>query len=155
MSITFVGVDLYSASNFAAAIVMLEKSAAIDLNYAPTWAHMGRPYTTNASLRFGGRENYRRAEAAYEKAIALNPVFPEPRVYMANMLTDTGHVDGDRSDALRMLQQSATGGFFCYSYMTRDPLLNPLHNSSEFMRTLEEARRRHDQFQRRFGGEGS
>jgi tetratricopeptide (TPR) repeat protein len=313
------GVDLYSASNFAAAIVMLEKSAAIDPNYAPTWAHMGRAYTTNASLRFGGRENYRRAEAAYEKAIALNPVFPEPRVYMANMLTDTGRVEeavplvraalrsspnnaeahwelgyayryggmlkesakecelarrldpevkinsatlntylymgeydkflyslpsndspllvfyhglvsyykhnyaeagndfdrayelapellqaqigksmsdglhhharsgilrlneterqmsvrgvsdpeamykiaqayvmlGDRSDALRMLQQSATGGFFCYSYMTRDPLLNPLHNSSEFKRTLEEAHRRHDQFQHRFGGGGS
>jgi serine/threonine protein kinase/cytochrome c-type biogenesis protein CcmH/NrfG len=87
------GVDLYSASNFAAAIVMLEKSAAIDPNYAPTWAHLGRAYTTNASLRFGGRENYRRAEAAYEKAIALNPVFPEPRVYMANMLTDTGRVE--------------------------------------------------------------
>jgi serine/threonine protein kinase/Tfp pilus assembly protein PilF len=313
------GVDLYSASNFAAAIVMLEKSAAIDPNYAPTWAHMGRAYTTNASLRLGGRENYKRAEAAYEKAIALNPVFPEPRVYMANMLTDTGRVEeavpllraalrsspnnaeahwelgyayryggmlkesaqecelarrldpevkinsatlntylymgeydkflnslpsndspllvfyhglgsyykhnyaeagsdfdrayelapellqaqigksmsdglhhhahsgilrlketerqmnargvsdpeamykiaqayvvlGDRGDALRMLQRSTAGGFFCYSYMARDPLLNPVRNSPEFIRTLEEASRRHEQFQHRFGGEGS
>lgn len=87
------GVDLYSMSNFSGAIAMLEKSAAIDSRYAPTWAHLGRAYTTNASLQFGGREQYRRAEAAYEKAIALNPVFPEPRVYMANLFTDTGRVE--------------------------------------------------------------
>ncbi len=87
------GVDLYSMSQFSSAIAMLEKSVAIDSSYAPTWAHLGRAYTTNASLQFGGREQYRRAEAAYEKAIALNPVFPEPRVYMANLFTDTGRVE--------------------------------------------------------------
>ncbi len=48
------GVDLYSISNFPAAIAMLEKSTAIDATYAPTWAHLGRAYTTNASLQFGG-----------------------------------------------------------------------------------------------------
>ncbi len=87
------GVDLYSTSNFSAAIAMLERSVAIDDNYAPTWAYLGRAYTTNGSLHFGGRDHYRRAEAAYDKAIALNPVFPDPRVYMANLLTNTGRVE--------------------------------------------------------------
>jgi TolB-like protein len=87
------GVDLYSTSNFTAAIAMLEKSVALDPGYAPTWAYLGRAYTTNGSLQFGGREHYRRAEAAYDKAIALNPVFPAPRVYMANLFTDTGRVE--------------------------------------------------------------
>jgi eukaryotic-like serine/threonine-protein kinase len=87
------GVDLYSLNEFASAIQMLEKSAGIEPNYAPTWAHLGRAYTTNASLRFGGRENYAKAQAAYEKAIAVNPTLVEPRIYMANLLTDTGKVE--------------------------------------------------------------
>jgi tetratricopeptide (TPR) repeat protein len=87
------GVDLYALNDFPAAISMLEKSAAIDPNYAPTWAHLGRAYTTNASLQFGGREQYAKAQAAYEKAIALNPALIEVRIYMANLLTDTGRVE--------------------------------------------------------------
>jgi len=87
------GVDLYALNDFHAAISMLEKSAAIDPNYAPTWAHLGRAYTTNASLQFGGREQYAKAQAAYEKAIALDPGLIDVRIYMANLLTDTGRVE--------------------------------------------------------------
>jgi serine/threonine protein kinase/tetratricopeptide (TPR) repeat protein len=87
------GVDLYALNDFPAAISMLEKSVAIDPNYAPTWAHLGRAYTTNASLQFGGREQYAKAQAAYEKSIALNPALIEVRIYMANLLTDTGRVE--------------------------------------------------------------
>jgi serine/threonine-protein kinase len=87
------GIDLYSLNEFAAAIKMLEKSTAIEPNYAASWAHLGRAYTTNASLQFGGREDYGKAQAAYEKAIALNPALVEPRIYMANLLTDTGRVE--------------------------------------------------------------
>ena len=87
------GVDLYSLNEFGAAIELLEKSAALEPDYAPTWAHLGRAYTTNASLRFGGREDYSKAQGAYEKAIALNPALVEPRIYIANLLTDTGRVE--------------------------------------------------------------
>jgi eukaryotic-like serine/threonine-protein kinase len=87
------GIDLYSLNEFAAAIEMLEKSTMIEPNYAPSWAHLGRAYTTNASLQFGGREDYGKAQAAYEKAIALNPTLVEPRIYMANLFTDTGRVE--------------------------------------------------------------
>jgi TolB-like protein len=87
------GVDLYSIGDFALAISMLEKSLSLEPNYAPAWAHLGRAYTTNASLQFGGREQYPKAQAAYEKAVALNPALPEPRIYMANLFTDTGRVE--------------------------------------------------------------
>jgi len=87
------GVDLYALNDFPAAIRMLEQSAALAPDYAPTWAHLGRAYTTNASLQFGGREQYAKAQAAYEKAIALNPALIESRIYMANLLTDTGRVE--------------------------------------------------------------
>jgi serine/threonine protein kinase len=87
------GIDLYSLNQFGTAIEMLEKSTAMEPNYAPAWAHLGRAYTTNASLQFGGREGYGKAQAAYEKAIALNPALVEPRIYMSNLLTDTGRVE--------------------------------------------------------------
>jgi TolB-like protein len=87
------GIDLYSLNEFASAIQMLEKSTVIEPNYAQSWAHLGRAYTTNASLEFGGREDYGKAQAAYEKAIASNPALLEPRIYMANLLTDTGRVE--------------------------------------------------------------
>ncbi len=87
------GVDLYALNNFPAAVAMLEKAAAINPDYAPIWAHLGRAYTTNASLQFGGREQYSKAQAAYEKAMTLDPALIDVRVYMANLLTDTGRVE--------------------------------------------------------------
>jgi tetratricopeptide (TPR) repeat protein len=87
------GIDLYSLNEFAAAIQMLERATALQPNYAPAWAQLGRAYTTNASLQFGGQEDYGKAQAAYEKAIALDPASAEPRIYMANLLTDTGRVE--------------------------------------------------------------
>lgn len=87
------GVDRYASDDFRGAVSMLEKAAALDPNYAPTWAHLGRAYTTNASLDFGGKEQYAKAQAAYEKAIALNPNLTDARIFMANLLTDTGRVE--------------------------------------------------------------
>lgn len=87
------GVDFYASDKFPQAIAMLEKAAAIDPTYAPTWAHLGRAYTTNASLEFGGKDQYAKAQAAYEKAIALNPNMTDARIFMANLLTDTGRVE--------------------------------------------------------------
>jgi serine/threonine protein kinase/TolB-like protein len=87
------GVDLYSLNDFLAAITILEKSTSIEPGYAPAWACLGRAYATNASLQFGGHENYGRARAAFEKAIALDRALVAPRVYMANLLTDTGSVE--------------------------------------------------------------
>jgi serine/threonine protein kinase/TolB-like protein len=87
------GIDFYSLNQFADAISALERSTSIEPNYAPAWAHLGRAYTTHASLEFGGRDDYMKAQAAYEKAIALNPALVEPRIYMANLFTDTGRVE--------------------------------------------------------------
>ena len=87
------GVDLYAQNDFRSAIEMLTRSAARAPGYALTWAHLGRAYTTNASLDFGGREQYAKAQAAYENALRLNPNLIEPRVYMADLLTDTGRVE--------------------------------------------------------------
>jgi DNA-binding winged helix-turn-helix (wHTH) protein/TolB-like protein len=87
------GVDAYGMNDFPLAIHLLEKSSTIEPNYALTWAHLGRAYTTSASLKFGGIEQYRKARSAYQKALTLNPSLIQPRIYMANLFTDTGRVE--------------------------------------------------------------
>jgi tetratricopeptide (TPR) repeat protein len=72
---------------------MLEKSVELDPNYDEAWAHLGRAYTANASFQFGGREHVLKAQAAHERALALNPDQIEARVFMANLLTDTNRVE--------------------------------------------------------------
>jgi DNA-binding winged helix-turn-helix (wHTH) protein/TolB-like protein/Flp pilus assembly protein TadD len=86
------GVDLYSQNNFAMAVNLLEKTVAIDPNYAAAWAHLGRAYNAEAAFAMEGTEAYDKAFAAYEKALNLNPQQIEPRIFMANTYTDTGRV---------------------------------------------------------------
>ncbi len=87
------GVDLYSRSDFPLAIQMLEKSAQIDPKYALTWAYLGRSYTASGSFQFEGRDYYRKAQAAFDNALAVQPALIETRIYLANFLTDTGRVE--------------------------------------------------------------
>lgn len=87
------GIDLMASHNFPVAVKMLEKSAEIDPTYALTWAYLGQSYTSDASFEMGGREQYRRAKAAYERALALQPKQLEAEMFLANLLVDTGKVE--------------------------------------------------------------
>jgi len=87
------GVDLYWRHEFPPAIKMLEKSAGLDPNYALTWAYLGASYTSDAAFEFGGREQYGKAQAAYERALAIQPAQLEAHLYLANLLIDTGKVE--------------------------------------------------------------
>jgi DNA-binding winged helix-turn-helix (wHTH) protein/TolB-like protein len=87
------GVDLYSKGDFPLAIKMLEKSTELAPQFASAWANLGRSYTANASFQVGGRNHYGKAEAAFAKALSLQPDDIDARIYMANMFTDTGQVE--------------------------------------------------------------
>jgi DNA-binding winged helix-turn-helix (wHTH) protein/TolB-like protein/TPR repeat protein len=87
------GIDRYSSSDFSTAIKLLEKSAELAPEYAPTWAYLGKSYTANASFQFGGAEGYLKAQKAFERALLLQPDQIDARIYMANMFTDTGRVE--------------------------------------------------------------
>jgi tetratricopeptide (TPR) repeat protein len=84
------------------AIKMLEKSTEIDPNYALAWAYLGASYTSDAAFELGGREQYRRARAAYERALALQPSLLDAQIFLANLLIDTGKVE----DAVTMLRDA-------------------------------------------------
>jgi len=96
------GVDLYARNEFPLAIEMLEKSAQIDPNYALTWAYLGRSYTASGSFELQGRDSYHKAQAAFDRALALQPAQIDTRVYLANFLTDTGRVE----EAVPLLRES-------------------------------------------------
>jgi len=87
------GVDLMANHNFPLAVKMLEKSTEIDPKYPRTWAYLGQSYTSDATFTLGGRESYRRAQAAYERALALQPNLSEAQMFLANLLIDTGKVE--------------------------------------------------------------
>ena len=96
------GVDLMGSHEFPLAIEMLEKSAEIDPNYALTWAYLGQSYNSTASFQFGGREQYRKARASLERALALQPSQLEARMFQGNLLVDTGEVE----NAVPLLRQT-------------------------------------------------
>ena len=87
------GLDFHGQHKFPLAIKMLEKSTEIDPNYAPAWAYLGASYTSDAAFELGGREQYRLAEAAYERALAIRPNLLDAQVFLANLLVDTGKVE--------------------------------------------------------------
>ncbi len=87
------GLDLHGQHKFPLAIKMLEKSTEIDPNYAPAWAYLGASYTSDAAFELGGREQYRRAQAAYERALAVRPNLLDAQMFLANLLVDTGKVE--------------------------------------------------------------
>lgn len=87
------GVDLHGQHSFPLAIKMLEKSTEIDPNYASAWAYLGASYTSDAAFEFGGREQYQRAQAAYERALAIQPSELDGQIFLANLLVDTGRVE--------------------------------------------------------------
>ena len=87
------GVDLYANNDFPLAIKMHQKAVEMEAGYAPAWAALGRSSSANASFELGGRDGYRAAQSAYEKALSLQPTHIEAEIYMANLFTDTGRVE--------------------------------------------------------------
>ena len=57
---------------------------------------------------------------------------------------------GDKAAALHMLRHSIGGGFFCYPYFVRDPLLQSLRGEAEFQALMDQALHRHEQFKQTF-----
>jgi DNA-binding winged helix-turn-helix (wHTH) protein/TolB-like protein len=87
------GVDLYSKGDAPLSVKMLEKSTQLAPHFALSWANLGKAYSANASFQLGGAEYYRKAEEAFATALSLQPDEIITRIYMANLLTDTGRVE--------------------------------------------------------------
>ena len=55
------------------AIKMLERTVGMDPTYAPAWEELGLRYYYDATYSTGGEDVFQRSNAAYERALTLDP----------------------------------------------------------------------------------
>ena len=103
------------------AIKMLEWSVGIDPSYAPAWEALGQRYYFDSAYGGGGEEKFQRSNAAYERAIGLDP----NRVMAASLLITNRVMRGElgraydaATELVRRRPQSADA-HFALSYVLR------------------------------------
>jgi TolB-like protein len=70
------------------AILMLERAVGIGPDYAPAWEALGQRYYFDATYGDGGQQTLKRADSAYERALALDP----------NLIFAASQLIGDRAE---------------------------------------------------------
>jgi serine/threonine protein kinase/TolB-like protein len=103
------------------AIKMLEWAVGIDPTYAPAWEALGQRYYFDSIYGGGGEAMFQRSNAAYERAVALDP----NRVMAASLLItnrvergELGRAYDAATDLVRRRPQSADA-HFALSYVYR------------------------------------
>src|SRR5208282_3109333 len=97
------------------AIAMLERSVALDPNYAPAWEALGRRYYFDAIYSGGGAAGYQRSNAAYKKALLLEPGRVDAAGYMAANEVELGHLDRAYGEAEALVEKRPDSAFAHYS----------------------------------------
>jgi serine/threonine-protein kinase len=100
------GRDDYEATRRDSGAAFFERAVAIEPTFARAWAYLGSAYAVNASLRFGGRADYDRAQRALETALRLDPSDIVSRLAMANVLIESNRVE-DAVPLLRGVMEDA------------------------------------------------
>ena len=83
---------------------LYERAVALDPGYAPAWARLGR--TLRVIAKFGGgqsRQEFARAERAFERALALNPDLTTAHYLYAHLEAETGRA---RDAMVRLLTRA-------------------------------------------------
>ncbi|MGA2980113.1 MAG: protein kinase [Terriglobales bacterium] len=103
------------------AIAMLERSVTLDPNYAPAWEALGRRYYFDAIYSGGGTAGYQRSNAAYQRALSLEPGRVDAAGFLATNEVEAGNLDKAYSDARTLVQRRPDNAFAHYSlaYVSR------------------------------------
>jgi DNA-binding winged helix-turn-helix (wHTH) protein/tetratricopeptide (TPR) repeat protein len=81
----------YDAKQWSVARDLYERCVEADPTYAPAWARLGRIHHVMAKyLETGTREGLERAEAAFRRALELNPELPLAHKLLAQLEVDLG-----------------------------------------------------------------
>src|SRR5216684_1966915 len=103
------------------AIAVLEHVVGVDPRYAPAWEALGQRYYFDSTYGGGGEEKFQRSNAAYERAISLDP----NRIAAASSLItnrvergELGRAYDAATDLVRRRPQSADA-HFALSYVLR------------------------------------
>ena len=102
-------------------IVMLERAVGMDPSYAPAWEALGRRYYFDAIYSGGGEDGYKRSNAAYERALALEPDRVSAAGFLAQNHVEQGLLQqayAEVRDLVRRRPENAVA-HFSLSYILR------------------------------------
>ena len=103
------------------AIAMLERAVGLDASYAPAWNALGRRYHYDSAYGNGGAPAFQRANAAFERALALDPNFIEPAGELTGAEVERGQVVKAYQDAKALVDRhpDKASAHFALSYVLR------------------------------------
>ncbi|MBI4483097.1 MAG: protein kinase [Acidobacteria bacterium] len=87
------------------AIPMLERAIGLDPTYAPTWAALAYRYYYDSQYSDGGEAAYRRAEAAAERALALDPNLIDAAASLVVLRTEKGELNAAYDEAEELVKR--------------------------------------------------
>jgi eukaryotic-like serine/threonine-protein kinase len=103
------------------AITMLERAVALDPDYAPAWEALGRRYYFDAIYAGGGAAQYERSNAAYRKALKLEPGRVSSLGFLTTNEVEMGRLDKAYQDARDLVARRPDNAFahFSLAYVLR------------------------------------
>ncbi|MFY9558970.1 MAG: protein kinase [Terriglobales bacterium] len=97
------------------AITMLERAVELDPNYAPAWEALGRRYYFDAIYANGGAAQYGRSNAAYRRALSLEPGRVGAAGFLATNEAEIGQLDKAFQSARDLVARRPDSAFAHYS----------------------------------------
>jgi tetratricopeptide (TPR) repeat protein len=103
------------------AIAMLERAVGLDPNYAPAWGALGGRYYYDGAYSNGGGPMIQRSDAAYERALALDPNFIAAAAGLITNRVERGETARAYSDAKALVERHPQNAqaHFALSYVAR------------------------------------
>jgi serine/threonine protein kinase len=103
------------------AIAMLERAVGLDPSYAPAWNALGRRYHYDSAYSNGGEPAFQRANAAFERALALDPNFIDPAGELTGAQVERGQFVRAYQDAKALVDRhpEKASAHFALSYVLR------------------------------------
>jgi serine/threonine protein kinase/Tfp pilus assembly protein PilF len=103
------------------AIAMLERSVALDPNYAPAWDALGLRYYYDAQYSSGGEIVFDRASQAYEKAVSLDSNYIMAYAHLVRNRVERGSINEAYIEAVGLVKRRPDNAqaHFTLSYVLR------------------------------------
>jgi DNA-binding winged helix-turn-helix (wHTH) protein/TolB-like protein len=100
---------------------MLEKSVALDPNYAPAWYALGMRFYFSYQYGGGGVEMLGRSDTAYERALALEPNYMAPGTYLVLNRVERGQLSNAYQEASALVRRrpGSADAHFVLGYVLR------------------------------------
>jgi tetratricopeptide (TPR) repeat protein len=103
------------------AIAMLERAVAIDSSYAPAWDALGLRYYFDSAFGDGGEQMLKRSDAAFERAVALDPNLILAAGQLITNRADRGEIGSAYAQATALVKRrpDSASAHFVLSYVLR------------------------------------